>query len=286
MTTESEEPFELPPESHVGSVALQIGSLDNVLPFYRNGIGFDVERDGDDARLIAGDQPLLVLHEESNAPERPPAAAGLFHVAMRVPDRGTLADVLNRIRKSDVTLLGTSDHLVSEALYLRDPEGNGIEVYCDRPQNEWPRTADGGIEMDTLPLDLDDLSEEGSTTPSFPAGVDIGHIHLEVTDLPRSEIFYRDTLGLRVQTRYGDEATFLAAGNYHHHVGLNTWNHRQSPTADTRGLDWFQLVVPDTKIVEVTRRRLHSDDYQTTTIDGGISVSDPDGIQVRLTAEG
>lgn len=285
MTTESEEPFELPSESHVGLVALRVSSLDSVLPFYRDGIGFDVERDGDDAGLMAGDQPLLMLHEESDALERPPEAAGLFHVAVRVPDRGMLADVLDRIRKSDVTVMGASDHLVSEALYLRDPEGNGIEVYCDRPREEWQWTAAGDIEMDTLPLDLDDLREIGSETPSLPAGTDVGHIHLEVTDLTRSETFYRDTLGLRVQTRYGDEATFLAAGDYHHHVGLNTWNHRQSPAVDTRGLDWFQLVVPDTEMVEVLCRRLHSDTYQTTTIDGGVSVSDPDGIQVRLTAE-
>ena len=140
-----------------------------------------------------------MLRERSDAPLWVESEAGLFHVAIRVPDRASLADALTRIRRAGATLTGASDHLVSEALYLRDPTSNGVEVYCDRPREEWPRTDDGGVAMDTIRFDLDNLTGASEATGAgdgdgaavLLAGTDVGHVHLEVTDLPSVEAFYR-----------------------------------------------------------------------------------------------
>ena len=298
--TGSAETFELPETAEIGRVALRAESLDRVLPFYRDALGFDVRREGEArARLTAGGETLLILEEDGDAPERGGDEAGLFHLAIRVPDRGALADALARVRDAGTTLTGASDHLVSEALYLRDPAGNGVEVYRDRPREEWPRTDDGGVAMDTLPLDLDGLSaaggaSEGSDTggadgsAGLPAGTDVGHVHLEVTDLARSVAFYADALGLNVRARYGDAAAFLAAGDYHHHVGLNTWNGRTSPASDGFGLMWFEVALPDAGALDAVRRRLEGRGYAVEA-DGGeredrdaVTAVDPDGVRVRL----
>ena len=314
--THSAETFELTEATRIGRVALRVASLDRVLPFYRDALGFGVERtagdEGERTRLTAGGETLVVLEEHADAPPRGESEAGLFHVAVRVPDRAALADVLARVRRMGATLTGASDHLVSEALYLRDPAGNGVEVYYDRPREEWPHTDDGGVAMDTLPLDLDDLSgaaEAAETDDSdaagavesgppgaavLPAGTDIGHVHLEVTNLAQAEAFYADALGLNVRARYGDDAAFLAAGEYHHHVGLNTWNGRRSPAGDGLGLAWFEVALPDAGALDGVRRRLEDRGYAVEADpradeDGGErgdrdapTAVDPDGIRVRL----
>ncbi|MFC6989526.1 VOC family protein [Haloplanus sp. GCM10025708] len=272
--------FHLPAATRVGRVALRVNSLDDVLPFYRDVLGLDVRRDGTTARLLAGDDALLVLSEDDDAPARSPDEAGLFHLAIRVPDRAALADALGRARAADESLTGASDHLVSEALYFRDPENNGVEVYRDRPRSAWPWT-DDGVAMATRPLDLDDLAAAGDGE-ALPPATDLGHVHLEVTDLSRAEAFYADALGLNVRARYGDEATFLAAGDYHHHVGLNTWNDRRAPASRSRGLAWFELVVPDGETLSTVRRRLDDRGHDVDSTDGA---ADPDGIRVRFVVE-
>ncbi|MFB6171435.1 MAG: VOC family protein [Haloarculaceae archaeon] len=266
--------------ARVGRVALRVASLDGVLPFYRDVVGAAVEREGDRALLRAGDGPLVVLEAEPSAPARPADAAGLFHLAIRVPDRGSLGDVLERVRERG-SLSGASDHLVSEALYLRDPEGNGVEVYCDRPRSEWPRT-DGGVSMDTLPLALDDLAAAARGETGLPGGTDVGHVHLEVTDLDRSTAFYADALGLGVQDDGYEGARFLAAGDYHHHVGLNVWNGRRAPAGASRGLAWFELLVPDRETLAAVRDRLVDRGHAVAGTDEGFAVDDPDGIEVRV----
>ncbi|MFB6353297.1 MAG: VOC family protein, partial [Halobacteriales archaeon] len=245
--THDVEAEELPAAAHVGRVGLCVGSLDRVRPFYEDAVGLTAERDGDRVALgPTSDEPLIVLEAAPEAPDRPREAAGLFHLAVRAPDRAALGDAVTRLRSSGFSLSGASDHLVSEALYLRDPAGNGVEVYRDRPRDEWPETDDGLVGMETLPLDLEALEAagDGQHVDGLPAGTDVGHVHLEVTDLARSESFYADALGLGVRARYGDDAAFLAAGGYHHHVGLNVWNRRRAP-ASGRGLAWFEFVLPD-----------------------------------------
>jgi catechol 2,3-dioxygenase len=265
----------------VGRVALTVTDIAAVADFYESVVGLDVLTERDDRVVLgAGDRPLLVLESDPEAPERPREAAGLFHTAVRVPDRAALADALARI-ESEWTLAGASDHRVSEALYLWDPEDNGVELYCDRPREERP-TADGRVQMDTLPLDRDALAEAASGADGVPVDTDLGHVHLEVTSLDDARSFYVDALGLGVRQEHNG-ALFVAAGDYHHHVGLNTWNGRSDP-ASGRGLAWVELTVSDDDALAATRERLVGAGVAVADTDDGIAVSDPDGIGVRVVA--
>lgn len=273
----------LPASVHVGRVGLAVADLDEMVQFYADVVGLDLRsRDDDGATLGAGGDPLFVLRADPDAPERGREEAGLFHTAFCLPSRAALGDALNRVQER-CQFSGASDHLVSEALYLSDPEGNGVEIYWDRPQAEWPVTDDDRVEMDTLPLDLDDLRADASGADGVPDGSDVGHVHLEVTDLAAAREFYVGRLGLDVRQRFGDSALFLAAGEYHHYVGLNTWNGRSEPaSADSRGLDWFELVVPDAESLEAVRDRLADRGAPVESTEDGLAVSDPDGIGLRL----
>ncbi|WP_435064094.1 VOC family protein [Halobaculum sp. EA56] len=275
--------------TRIGRVALTVTDLDAVVPFYRDVVGLRVrERDADRAVLGTDGEDLLVLDVDPAAGPRPADAAGLFHTAFRVPSRAALGDALARVDAGDHGLTGASDHLVSEALYLRDPEGNGVEVYRDRPREEWPGTGDR-VEMDTLPLDLDALradraGDADDPGDSVPAGTAVGHVHLEVTDLHAAEAFYVDALGFDVRQRWDADALFVAAGGYHHHVGLNTWN-RRGARASGRGLAEFEVLVPDGDALEAVRERL-AEAGVTVTDDGeAVAVDDPDGIGVRIATE-
>jgi len=272
----------LPASTRVGRVALTATDVDELAAFYRDVVGLAViSRTADRATLGAGDTPLLELREDASAQPRPASAAGLFHTAFRVPDRGALGDALDRVHDR-WRLTGASDHRVSEALYLRDPEGNGVEIYRDRPRDEWP-TTDGRVEMTTAPLDLDALAADAAGADAAPDGTDVGHVHLEVTDLDESREFYVDALGLQLRQQMGNEALFVAAGDYHHHVGLNTWNHRSAP-ADGRGLDWFELTTTPTGL-DAAVDRLEAAGYAIEETENGATVRDPDGIEVRLRFE-
>ncbi|MBI1290642.1 VOC family protein [bacterium] len=211
----------------VGSVALTVHDLERVSDYYQREIGLHLLRsDGDSAALGAGDRTLLVLRRDPHARRRSPREAGLFHTAFLLPTRASLAQWLLHAIGSRVAVDGASDHAVSEAIYLSDPEGNGIEIYADRPRAEW-KWSDGMVHMSTMALDLEDLvsSAEGGKWTGFPDGAIVGHVHLQVGDLSRAEPFYRDTLGLEVTCRYPG-ALFYAADGYHHHLATNIWNSR------------------------------------------------------------
>ncbi|CQR51161.1 MULTISPECIES: VOC family protein [Haloferax] len=305
MTNDSPSDGSLTDDTHLGRVALRVGSLDRVVPFYRDVVGLAVERERDGSRAVlsAGETPVVVLDEDPDAPERGRREAGLFHLAVRVPDRGALGDVLSRARTrasdAGATLSGASDHLVSEALYFRDPEGNGVEVYRDRPREEWPWTDDRRVSMDTLPLDLGALADDAAGDEVAPAGTDLGHVHLEVTNVPRSQEFYVGALGMRVRDEGYPGAAFVAAGEYHHHVGLNSWNTRSAPVGEGRGIEWFEVVVPDAATLDAVRESLAAAGHEVEA--GGFGdgdgtgdaadatdslvVSDPDGIGVRVVRE-
>ncbi|WP_410765734.1 VOC family protein [Haloferax sp. DFSO60] len=281
MSNTSADTGVLPASTHLGRIALRVGSLDAVVPFYRDVLGFEAERADSRAILSAGDSPLVVLEEDADAPRRARDEAGLFHLAVRVPTRAALGDALRRIQDG-AQLSGASDHLVSEALYLRDPEGNGIEVYWDRPKSEWPHNDDGTVAMDTLPLDLGDVLEEAVGDDSLPAETDLGHVHLEVTDLPQSVEFYTEGLGMNLRNDTYPSAAFVAAGDYHHHVGLNRWNNRRKGVEESRGIEWFEVVVADAEARSAVTDSLEQAGFDVTTSDGVHSVSDPDGIEIRL----
>lgn len=274
----------LPESAHIGRVTLRVGDLDRIVEWYETVVGLAVHRLGEDRAVLGtGTEPLLTVVAAPSVPPRGGNETGLFHVAFRVPSRTALADALGRVRQQ-WQLDGTSDHLVSEALYLTDPEGNGVEVYCDRPRDAWPNAdSDGAVGMETRPLDVESLPDRSHSETAVPTGTTVGHVHLESSALAAARAFYVDDLGLRVRDRFGESALFVAAGDYHHHVGLNTWNERTEPHTG-RGLGGFELVVPD-HALDAVRTRLDASGRTHTTTGDGIEVSDPDGIDIKVITE-
>jgi catechol 2,3-dioxygenase len=273
----------------MGAVRLAVADLDAVRDFYRQAIGLvEVESDGGVIRLGAGgsEDPIVELVGEADAPPRPRGTSGLFHLAILVPSRADLARALQRVAEAGWRLSGASDHLVSEALYLSDPEGNGIELYRDRPRDEWP-VREGKLQMDTLPLDLDgvlgELRREDATAPMAP-GTRIGHVHLNVGDLTAAEGFYSGALGFDVTVRGYPGALFVSAGGYHHHVGLNTWAGEgvPPPPEGSRGLRQFEIVLPDADQLAAEENRLREAGFEPAREDGEVRVTDPSGNAVVL----
>ena len=244
-----------------GPVRLRVADLDSQREFYERAIGLSPIDSGDGvARLGSDGTPVVELDHRADAPARPPQTTGLFHLAILVPDRAALAAALARAVRAGGRISGASDHLVSEALYLNDPEGNGIEIYRDRPRAEWER--DGGeIRMSTLPLDVDGLLaelREDEPESAMPDGTRVGHVHLNVADLDAAERFYSGLLGFDVTVRGYPGALFLSTGGYHHHIGVNTWAGpgAPAPAAGSRGLEWFELSVDDAPGLAELERRL------------------------------
>jgi catechol 2,3-dioxygenase len=281
----------IPPDTSIGKVRLRVADLDDLTTFYERVVGLQaVERGGDVTGLGAADgEPLIELVGAPDAAPAPSFSTGLFHLAILVPDRAELARSLQRVAGAGWRLTGASDHLVSEALYLQDPEGNGIEIYRDRPREEWRRNGDE-LAMATLPLDLEsvlgeiDASEGGAA--GMPGGTTMGHVHLQVADIPAAERFYNRALGLDVMVRSYPGALFLAAGGYHHHLGLNTWQSQGAPPPPegSLGLDRYELVLPSAAERDSAADRLHDEGADPQRLDEGVLATDPSGNRVLLTA--
>ncbi|MEN9937748.1 MAG: hypothetical protein RLZZ387_4327, partial [Chloroflexota bacterium] len=233
------------PEARIGAVTLAVSSLDRALEFYQEALGFRLlRREGGGAALGVASVDLLRLVEQPGArPSR--GVTGLYHFAVLVPTRLDLARSLRRLAELRVPLQGMSDHAVSEALYLADPDGNGIEIYRDRPRAEWPRAA-AEVRMTVDPLDVDSLIAEleGDDEPwdGLRPGTTIGHMHLHVADLAAARAFWVGVVGFELMQTFGS-ADFVAAGGYHHHLGYNIWAGRgaPSPAPDMAGLRSFEL---------------------------------------------
>ena len=270
----------LPSETEIGRVALTVADPPPVVEFYRDVVGLTVLDSGDDRTTLGkGGTELLVLNHRPDAPAREATETGLYHVAFRVPSRAALGDALRRI-DSEWTLDGASDHGVSEALYLSDPAGNGVEIYRDRSPESWTETPSGHVEMVTEPLDAQAVAAAAVGDQSMPDGADIGHVHLEVSSVATARSFYADALGLRVRATY-DGAVFLAAGGYHHHVGANVWQGRSSPHRG-QGLAWFEIRLPDDATLDTVHERLRRSDYAVSETDAGLTARDGDDIELRL----
>jgi catechol 2,3-dioxygenase len=261
----------------MGSVHLTVSDLGRSLDYYERAIGLQVQgRDNGTARLGAGGEDLLVLYEQPGA-EPAPRNTGLFHFALLVPGRDDLARWLVHAANEQIALEGMSDHLVSEALYLRDPDWHGIEIYRDRPRSEWERDGEF-VRMATIPLDVQDLvgSLEGGTPAweRMPRDTTMGHVHLQVADIDATEDFYAGLLGFDVQARYGDQATFLSAGGYHHHLGGNTWNSRGARPAPegSAALRYATVLLPDEDEVARVSERIAGAEPNPG---GGVFVKDP-----------
>lgn len=206
----------------VRSITLTVRDLAGVRAFYEHALGLRVHAAADGRVALGAETPLLILEENRAAAPDGPRTAGLFHTALLLPKRADLAAWLEHARTAGVRLDGAADHLVSEAVYLSDPEGNGIEVYVDRPAGAWTWT-DGEVQFANAPLDFAGLAASGGPPwAGAPAGTVIGHVHLRVGDLDRAEAFYAGVAGLPVTSRW-PQARFFGAGGYHHHLGANTW---------------------------------------------------------------
>ncbi|MFN8174988.1 MAG: VOC family protein [Solirubrobacteraceae bacterium] len=278
----------LPAETSIGAVALTVSDLETVEAFYRETIGLQAGERTEDGVLLGAvpGRPLVELVSSPGAAPRPPRTTGLFHLALLVPGRAALGGALHRLAAHGARLSGASDHLVSEALYLADPEGNGIEIYRDRPREEWQREGDG-IRMATLPLDLEGvLAAAGETPEAIEPQTVIGHVHLNVADLEASERFYAGMLGFDVTSRGYPGALFVSAGGYHHHVGLNTWNGAGAPPAPAgaRGLASFEIRVPENGGAAAIAERLRASGAPVDDTDGALLTTDPSGNALRLRA--
>lgn len=275
------------PAAHIDSVHLTISNLDRSLRFYDEHIGLKVQRrEGHSAAMGAGGRELLWLHESASA-QRVRGTTGLYHFAILVPTRPDLAAALRHLSEVRTTFQGFADHLVSEAIYLADPDGNGIEIYRDRPRSEWP-FVDGTLQMATEPLDLKSLLSDVSVAwDGLAPHTRIGHVHLHVAALSEAEHFYRQDLGLDLVLRYGDSASFLSAGGYHHHVAINTWAGvgAPRPPAGAIGLDHVVIRVPSSAAVTSIAGHLAQAGVAHEVSDGQMRVSDPSGNRIELRAD-
>lgn len=286
MATDGVSEATLPAETRVGRVVLRVADLDRALEFYTSALGFErMAREAGRAELGAGGAALLELRELPGVPPKPEWATGLYHFAILLPTRGDLGRVLRHLIEAGIRLQGASDHRVSEALYLADPDGNGIEIYRDRPREEWPRLGDK-IQMATDPLDAEAVLAEaeraGAHFAGLPAGTTIGHIHLQVGEIPPAEEFYVRHLGFEAVAAM-PSALFVSAGGYHHHVGMNTWTSRgQGPVRGTAGLEEFSVVLPEPAAREAVIERLSAAGVAVDRGDGDPVVADPWQNRIRL----
>jgi catechol 2,3-dioxygenase len=275
-------------DTRIGAVTLRVADLARSSAFYRETLGL-VLNSGErgEATLCAPDRvPLLVLRETPGA-RHVARASGLYHFAVLLPTRADLGRALERLIDSG-SRFGQSDHLVSEALYLSDPDGNGIELYCDRPRSRWVWHG-GKVEMAVDPLDLDSLRREaakgGPVEPGAPSGTRIGHIHLQVSDVDRAVQFYHGLVGFDITASF-QGAAFLSAGGYHHHLGLNSWSSRGAPPAppDSAGLASFAIEVPGREERDRVVARLNAAGIAAAGEGARMTVCDPWDIGVELIA--
>jgi catechol 2,3-dioxygenase len=280
--------YRLPDATHIGRVVLQVSDLSRSLEYYEVVLGLRIiERSGNRAMLgpHGDDTVILELREKKGARTVPRRGLlGLYHFAILLPDRPTLGRFVAHLANLGVQP-GMSDHFVSEAIYLQDPDNLGIEVYRDRPRSEW-RQENGQLSMTTIPLDVTDViaSAQGADWTGMPAGTRIGHVHLHVGDIDQAATFYHDALGLDKQVWNYPGALFLSAGGYHHHLGTNTWA-RGAPSAtddDAKLVEW-QLIVPSSSDVRAATASLER--ATKVEADGdSVIVADPWGTTLRIAA--
>ena len=269
----------------IGAVRLRVGDLAEVSGFYQRVLGLAlVAEENGTVTLGTATAPLLELAGDAALAPRDPRAAGLFHTAFLMPSRADLARWLANVVENRMPLQGASDHIVSEAVYLADPEGNGIEVYADRPPSRW-RTASGEIRMATEPLDTQDLltAAGGTAWTGFPEDGFIGHVHLQVGDTSAAERFYRDVLGFDVASRYPG-ASFFGSGGYHHQLAGNVWNSRHAGPRPERmaGLDGVDLVLNDKAARPAILSRAQEAGIEVALSGEGRTIRDPWGTAITL----
>ncbi|HZO35239.1 MAG TPA: VOC family protein [Solirubrobacteraceae bacterium] len=279
----------LPPGLRLGLVRISVTDLDRAIGFYQDAIGLRLHRrDENEAAMGAGDEDLVVLTEE-RAARRPRREAGLYHYCLLFPTREELARVATRLATTQATIQGASDHGTHEAIYLADVDGNGIELAADRPRDQWPdMRSQAGYAGGPKPLDLDALlATIAGEEPRrhVEAGLSIGHLHLQVGDIPQAVAFYRDVVGFELMVDLGS-AAFLSVDGYHHRLGANIWGGKAVPPAspDAIGLRQWTLILPSADAVTAARRRLEAAGAPIEERAGGFLTRDPWAIPLAITA--
>lgn len=281
----------LPAAAHIGTVTLAVADVNRSIRFYTEIIGLKVLQHTAEqqATLGAGKEPLLILREQVGARRQPSRTTGLYHVAILVPTRPDLGRVLLNFAQHAYRLQGVADHLVSEAIYLADPDGNGLEIYRDRPRDAW-HWADDRVVMATDPLDIDEIIAS-VPDPDVPfqgmsADTRIGHIHLRVGDIPQARAFYIDVLGFDLIAEM-PSALFVSAGKYHHHIGMNIWQSAGAPPppADSVGLREFVITLPDAASVNALAERLSAHHVAFSSAEDAMMFDDPWNNRIRVEVE-
>ncbi|WP_261303049.1 VOC family protein [Paenibacillus andongensis] len=278
--------FHREPNTNVGQVNLKVQDLECALKFYQEVIGFKVlEQTEKSANLTAdGKTILLSIEQPDNVAPMQGKTTGLYHFALLLPTRSDLAQIVQHFANIGLRF-GSSDHLVSEALYLSDPDGNGIEIYRDREPSEW-KWNHGEVEMAVDPLDFRDLLSgvKQQAWNGLPADTMMGHIHLHVSELVKTEEFYVKGLGFEVVNRYGTQALFISTGKYHHHIGLNTWNGvgAPKPSENSVGLQSFTLIYPNAAARDRAVANLQNIGVPVSEENSAFATSDPSGNRILL----
>jgi catechol 2,3-dioxygenase len=282
--------MEISPETGMGAVELSVADLDRTLDYWQREIGLRVLEQGDGRASLGTDTEVLRFVEEPGA-QPDTGHTGLYHVALLVPDRPSLARWLAHAGRDRVPLTGLSDHAVSEAIYLRDPDHHGIEIYADRPRELWEGHV--GEQLTTLPLDVDDLLgalDDAAAEPfdGLPDGTIVGHTHLRVADVDSTVSFYRDVLGFPLMAQLQSMAAFLSAGGYHHHVGANIWESAGATPGPpgTARLRHATILVPDREELDRVAGRVADAGQEPEAREDGVLVRDPSGNGLLLAARG
>lgn len=276
--------FHSKPNTYVGHVNIKVQDLDRSLTFYQEVLGFQIlEQNDKTVRLTAdGKTSVLSIEQPENIVPKQGKTTGLYHFALLLPKRSDLADIVHHFMNIGIRY-GSSDHLVSEALYLADPDGNGIEIYIDRDPSEW-NWSNGEVIMAVDPLNFEDLLSAGKqqSWKGLPSGTVMGHIHLHVSELKKTEEFYSKGLGFEVVNRYGDQALFISTGKYHHQIALNTWAGVGAPTPaeNSVGLESFTIVLADEAARNTIIAQLKSIGASVTEENGSFVSYDPSGNRI------
>lgn len=278
------EGFHQSPNIYASEVNIKVKDLDYALTFYQNIMGFKVLEKTDRIAVLTtdGKTPLVTLEQPENVIPKEERMSGLYHFAILLPSRADLSVFLRHFLGTGYGL-GAADHYVSEALYITDPDGNGIEVYRDRPSSEWT-WKNGLVDMATVELDGNSiLAESDAEWTGLPPGTIMGHIHLHVGDLQKAEEFYTKGLGFNIVSHY-PQAVFLSTGGYHHHIAINTWQGvgAATPPKNSVGLNWYTLVFPDDAVRESAIERLKQLGASVEKEADYYVTSDPSGNQIRL----
>lgn len=279
-----------PDGARMNAVELLVRDLDTMTAYYQQAVTLDIlDQSGASATLGRAGEPIMRLRQEKDLPTADPRAAGLYHTAILFQDESRLAAALLSVaQRAPQTFTGSADHLVSEAFYFTDPEGNGLELYHDRPREQWQVAPDGSVHMDSLALDPNqflrqwlapDAADDGQTAT-------IGHVHLQVGDIPTARRFYSDILGFDVTAALGNSALFVSAGGYHHHIGMNTWQSAGAgPRAASLGLGDVRVTVPTRSDIDELADRLSFHGIASEDDGSTLRLSDPWGTRLALTPD-